>query len=148
MVIIKWSDSVKPYELIGLFFVCIGAIVVCLGLVQVYAAYNLYSNSGISQLFGSAYLNTAMWKAFEPYLLPSILCFALGGVGLAIVSSKKEEQTKIVLKPVKDPIVDALFERQANAPANGESRIICGKCGAMNEMDATFCKRCGLTLRE
>lgn len=147
MVTMKGSGNMKPYELIGGIVVFIGLIVICLGLVKVYEVYTLYSEWGMKQILGSAYLNTAMWKAFEPYLLPAILCFGLGGVGLAIGSSKKEEQTKLVLKPVKDPAVDALFESQPNASNNGEWMTICGKCSTMNEIDATFCKRCGNSLR-
>lgn len=43
----------------------------------------------LSQFLGSSYSNAIMWKAFEPYLLPTILCFMVGGIGIAVDVSKK-----------------------------------------------------------
>ncbi len=101
----------RPWAVLGGGPVLLGIVVASLGFFKVYEVYSAYQE--LSQFLGSSYSNALMWKVFEPYFLPSILCFMVGGIGVAVDASKKgEEQKKVVLKPAKNAAAAELFDFQ------------------------------------
>lgn len=117
----------RPWEILGNVFVYLGIVVVFVGILKVIEPYS--APQGMNTL-----------EAFVPYLVPSLLCFAVGGVSIAVNSSKKvNKKTELDSKPDRNTSIAA--------SEHEDSRIVCGKCRAMNDSDSVFCKKCGNSLR-
>jgi len=116
----------------GLIFLGIGIILFIIGLFQGAAAVN-----AVQQLYGSFlgdYANqlagTVFWSAAQVYIVSSLVCFAVGGVGFIAGRNQTAGEEIISLSHPTSMAVNV-------------SQIQCGSCGTMNDIDAVFCKKCG-----
>ena len=120
----------------GAIFLIIGFILLMVGLFQGVNAMNT-----ISQLYGQYlgdYANelrsTIFWSVAGNYIIGSLMCFVVGGVGLVAGRTKTVGGETVTLS-------------QPTPMVANTSQIKCGSCGTMNDIDAVFCKKCGNNLR-
>ena len=120
----------------GAIFLLIGFILLVVGLVQGANAMN-----AMSQLYGQFlgdYTNelrsTIFWSVAGNYIIGSLVCFAIGGIGLIAGRTKAVDGGTVTLPPPTPMMANT-------------SKIQCGSCGSMNDIDAVFCKKCGNNLR-
>jgi hypothetical protein len=125
-------QSLNSSSAVGWIFLIIGFILLVVGFAQGANAIKL-----TEQIFGeyaSQLRGTVFWNSAGSYIVASLVCFVIGGVGLYAGSTKiVGGETATLSRPT--PMV-------ANV-----SQIRCGSCGTMNDIDAVFCKKCGNHLR-
>ena len=114
-------------------FLCIGTVILIAGF-----AVNPVLN-GLAQTGGGQLAATVFWMSFEPFLIGSIIMFIIGGVAFYVgeraitVNVEKPPQTFKINEP--------------NTAVSGKSKILCGSCQGVNDIDAVYCKKCGKQLR-
>ena len=126
----------NSWSAVGAIFLIIGFILLMVGFVQGVNAIN-----AMNQLYGQIlgeYANqlrgTVFWNSAGSYIVGSLVCFVIGGVGLyAGKTQTVAGETATLSRPT--PMVTNV------------SQIQCGSCGTMNDIDAVFCKKCGNHLR-
>lgn len=118
----------KTWTAIGAIFSCIGVVLLIAGLARGFAIVNTLDQTGLSQYLGQ--LEGALfWSAFEPFLIGSIIMFIIGGVGFYAGGS-----------------ASTIEMNEPNTAVSSESKILCGSCRAINDIDAVYCKKCGKQL--
>jgi ribosomal protein L40E len=91
----------------------------------------------VNQLYGQFlgdYANqlkgTLFWNAAQVYIVSSLVCFAVGGVGVIAGRNQTAGGEIITLSHPPSMVTNV-------------SQIQCGSCGTMNDLDAIYCKKCG-----
>jgi hypothetical protein len=145
--------TMKAYTFIGAVFTVIGTAIFMVGLFLLVTAYQTYSSIGY--LFQSSILNSVLITAFLPYLVGSIVFLVIGGIGFWAGKSKEPDVTVAVRNEttpsytMESPeYVNENYgtDNSTNSIPN-RSLILCGSCGASNDLDAVFCKICGNRFR-
>ena len=143
----------KAYTFIGAIFTALGLCVLIVGLIAIAEAYSLFSAFGVNH---SSYLTTALFTAFSPYLAVCIVFFVIGGIGFWAGSSKEPDVT-VAVRNETTPSYSMDAPSHINVSygtdnslsfSSNKSVILCGSCGASNDVDAVFCKKCGNRFRE
>jgi len=145
----------KTWTAIGAIFSGIGVVVLIAGLANGLSAINTLNQTGLSQYVGSQIEGTLFWSAFEQFMIVSIIMFVIGGVAFYGGGSKRKinVNTTSVTNNVDTPspaiankveMLPPTFEvTELNKAVSNKSKILCGPCGAINEIDAVYCKKCG-----
>lgn len=151
----------KTWTAIGAIFSIIGVVILIAGLAHGLAVVNALNQTGLGQYVGSQLEGTLFWSAFESYLIGSIILFVIGGVGFYAGGSASkinvEAPSSTITSTVETPpqtktnnveMFPQTFElNEPSTAVSGKSKILCGNCGAINDMDAVYCKKCGKQLR-
>jgi hypothetical protein len=124
---------VKSWTIAAIIFVLIGVLFLSIGLIKGNDAMDIVGQ-GYDSL--SAQLRSSLfWQASQYWLVASVVCFIVGGVGLYVVDPLGDIPD--LTQPPPQPVQNGA----------GFSQIRCGACSTMNDIDAIFCKKCGLKFR-
>jgi uncharacterized membrane protein len=128
----------KNWIVLGEISSLIGIVLLIMGIVKGLMAANSELSQLLGQLLGSQVESKIFWSAFEPFLIGSIILFIIGGVGLMAGSSANN-----ISLATPSPNLATIDPNTISS----NSKIICGACGVINEIDALYCKKCGKQLR-
>jgi len=133
----------KTWTAIGAIFSFIGVVLLIAGF-----AVNPVLNA-LPYISGGQLDASLFWSAFAPFLIGSIIMFIMGGVAFYAGGSAStinvETPSPTITSSVE--IRPPTFEmKEPNTAVSSKSKILCGSCGAINDIDAFYCKKCGKQL--
>ncbi|MGA2386828.1 MAG: zinc ribbon domain-containing protein [Candidatus Bathyarchaeia archaeon] len=129
----------KAWTAIGAIFSLIGFVVLIVGVARIVQVESLYNQLGASQYLGSLE-NTVIWSASESYIVGSIICFIIGGVGFAAGSSANSNKP---VSPAAPHPVNYWQPQPPPPPQQVGAVKYCSACGSPNPKENQFCGRCG-----
>jgi hypothetical protein len=137
------------WQAIGAIFLCFAMILLIAGVANGLNTINALDQSMLGQYVSSQLKGTLFWRDSQLYLISSAITFVVGAISVYAGSiSKVVADTPSQVDTVRIDLTPPTFTlNESNNVVLNKSKIVCGSCGTLNDIDAVYCKKCGGGLR-